>query len=155
MLLSGEPNGGHVSTNGDCLTDVTLTPGEQRTSGGVLSPPSGDPPPVTVTMADGRSVDLLQLATEICQRYHQEFTDEHERYGAAATAWCVHDLRHVLNWAAGEVNGHFKLVPQVEWLAGILEVRASRSSVWRRDWRSPPKSLAARSGDEMARNWSG
>jgi hypothetical protein len=71
------------------------------------------------------SVDLhlLRLAEEICRRYRNEFPDEQERYGEAGQAWCVHDLQHLLNWAAGEVNGHFEMRPQVTWLAAVLEAR--------------------------------
>lgn len=31
------------------------------------------------------------MAQEICRRYHNEFTDENERYGPAGRAWCLHD----------------------------------------------------------------
>ena len=79
-------------------------------------------PPTTAEVA-GQTIDLLLLAREICGRYHQEFPDERTRYGPAAEAWCVHDMQHLLNWAAGEVNGHLDMIPQVEWLAAVLDVR--------------------------------
>jgi hypothetical protein len=37
-----------------------------------------------------------------------------------ARAWCVHDVRHVLNWALDE---HVDLQSQVDWLAGVLAAR--------------------------------
>lgn len=88
-----------------------------------LAPPSGDPPPVSVEVSDAGRLDLVRLAEDICRRYHEEFPDELESYGDAARAWCVHDLQHLLSWAAGEVNGHFEMRPQVAWLAKILEAR--------------------------------
>lgn len=87
-----------------------------------LAPPSGHPPPASVVV-NGTALDLLHLAQEICRRYREVFPDEEERYGEAGHAWCIHDNQHLLNWAAGEVNGHFEMAPQVAWLAKILEAR--------------------------------
>ena len=72
---------------------------------------------------EGVQVDLLAIARAVCELYHDEFPDEFDRYGPAAEAWCVHDLQHLLNWAAGEVNGYYEMNPQVRWLAGVLEAR--------------------------------
>lgn len=86
------------------------------------APPSGSPPPTTVAVS-GLTLDLLHLGQQICRAYHREFPDEFTRYGDAATAWCVHDMQHLLFWAAGEVNGHFAMKPQVMWLASVLAAR--------------------------------
>ena len=87
-----------------------------------LAPPSCHPPPASVVVS-GTNLDLVHLAQEICRRYQEIFPDEEERYGETGQAWCIHDNQHLLNWAAGEVNGYFEMAPQVAWLAKILEVR--------------------------------
>ena len=86
------------------------------------APPSGNPAPTTVAVP-GLTLDLWHLGQQICRAYHREFPDEFARYGDAAAAWCVHDMQHLLFWAAGEVNGHFAMNPQVMWLAGVLTAR--------------------------------
>jgi len=89
-----------------------------------LDPPSGQPPPTEARLgSDGLSLDLAALAREICRRYRDEFPDERERYGDAGNAWCVHDNQHLLNWAAGSVNGYVDLEREVGWLARVLEAR--------------------------------
>jgi hypothetical protein len=87
-----------------------------------LAPPSGFAPPA-VAFVDGVTLDLLALAQEICRRYRLHYPDERARYGDAGHAWCVHDIQHQLNWAAGDVNGFFEMKPQVAWLAEVLEAR--------------------------------
>ena len=88
-----------------------------------LHPPSGYPAPTEAALGAGVTLQLLPLAQEICRRYRQEFPDEEEKYGDAGTAWCVHDNQHLLNWAAGEVGGFYKMNPEVAWLADVLEAR--------------------------------
>ena len=89
-----------------------------------LDPPSGQPPPTEATLGgDGPQLDLAALAREVCRRYRDEFPDEKERYGDAGNAWCVHDNQHLLNWAAGSVNGYVDLEREVSWLARVLEAR--------------------------------
>ena len=88
-----------------------------------LEPPSGQPPPTEARLGDGPPLDLAALAREICRRYQTEFPDERERYGDAGNAWCVHDNQHLLNWAAGSVNGYVDLEREVGWLARVLEAR--------------------------------
>jgi hypothetical protein len=89
-----------------------------------LDPPSGQPPPTDARLgSDGEPLDLAALAREICRRYRDEFPDERERYGDAGNAWCVHDNQHLLNWAAGSVNGYVDLEREVGWLARVLEAR--------------------------------
>jgi hypothetical protein len=70
-----------------------------------------------------QALDLAALAREICRRYRAEFTDERERYGDAGVAWCVHDNQHLLNWAAGALNGYVDMEREVGWLARVLEAR--------------------------------
>jgi hypothetical protein len=88
-----------------------------------LSPPSGHPPPESAHTADGERLPLRALAEEICRRYRAEFPDEHERYGDAGIAWCVHDNQHILNWAALESRGFVDLDERLAWLARVLEAR--------------------------------
>jgi hypothetical protein len=86
-------------------------------------PPSGQPPPTEARLAGGDPLDLAALAREICRRYRAEYPDEAERYGDAGNAWCVHDNQHLLNWAAGRVNGYVDFEREVAWLARVLEAR--------------------------------
>ncbi len=90
-----------------------------------LQPPAGgdDPPRVSNPLAGGEILDLLSLATEICQRYRLEYPDERERYGDAGIAWCVHDNQYILNWATESVNGDIDIRQEVAWLANILQAR--------------------------------
>ena len=88
-----------------------------------LEPPSGQPPPTTAALGDGPPLDLVPIAREICRRYRAEYTDEAERYGDAGNAWCLHDNQHILNWAAGSVNGYVDLERELSWLARVLEAR--------------------------------
>jgi hypothetical protein len=88
-----------------------------------LEPPSGQPPPTEARLGDGDPLDLAALAREICRRYRSEYPDEAERYGDAGNAWCVHDNQHLLNWAAGSVNGYVDFEREVAWLARVLEAR--------------------------------
>ena len=74
-------------------------------------------------MDGGESLDLVALATAICERYRLEYPDERERYGDAGNAWCVHDNQHLLNWATGSVNGELDIRLEVAWLATVLEAR--------------------------------
>jgi hypothetical protein len=89
----------------------------------VTEPPSGAPPPVSVELRGGETVDLRALAEEICRRYDAEFPDERQRYGEAGMAWCIHDNQHILNWAAIDSNGYGGFERQLAWLAGVLEAR--------------------------------
>jgi len=89
----------------------------------MTEPPSGQPPPATAQPRDGEALDLRSLAVEICRRYSLEFPDERQRYGAAGTAWCIHDNQHILNWAVADWNGFGGLHSQLEWLAGVLDAR--------------------------------
>lgn len=86
-------------------------------------PPSGQPPPTEARLTDGPPIDLASLAREVCRRYRAEYPDETERYGDAGQAWCVHDNQHILNWAAGAVNGYVDLERELGWLARVLEAR--------------------------------
>ena len=88
------------------------------------APPSGQPPPRSVALADGTRLDLEALAGEVCARYAAEFPDEDERYGEAGRQWCVHDNQYLLEWAVLERAGYVDLEEQVAWLARVLEARA-------------------------------
>jgi hypothetical protein len=89
-----------------------------------LEPPSGDPPPSSVSLGgDDKPIDLVGLAGEICRRYREEFPDEEGRYGAAGTAWCVHDNQWLLSWAAESVSDYLDMNNEVGWLASVLEAR--------------------------------
>jgi hypothetical protein len=88
-----------------------------------VEPPSGQAPPAEASLGDGPAIDLRALAREICRRYEMEYPDERERYGDAGQAWCVHDNQHLLNWAAGSLNGYVELEREVAWLARVLEAR--------------------------------
>lgn len=76
-----------------------------------------------MTLPDGTAIDLEPLAREVCHRYREEFPDERERYGDAVDAWCRHDNRHLLNWAALSLSGFVDFEAKVRWLAGVLEAR--------------------------------
>jgi hypothetical protein len=81
------------------------------------------PPPRTVELPDGCTLDLEALAGEICRRYHSEFPDEEERYGSAGRLWCLHDNQHLLRWAVWDGQGLVVMEDQVSWLARVLEAR--------------------------------
>jgi hypothetical protein len=87
-----------------------------------LPPPSGMRPPETVRLADGGSADLLPLARVITERYLERFPDELDRYDdpAAVRAWCEHDNRHLLGWAALPEE---QFLDHLRWLGRILEHR--------------------------------
>ncbi len=78
-----------------------------------LAPPSGWPPPA----------QYKQQAEEICRRHFELHPDQIERYGEHGMAWCVHDLQHILQWAAQDAEGHTDLEKEVRWLAGVLAAR--------------------------------
>jgi hypothetical protein len=87
------------------------------------APPSGQPPPVSAELADGRALDLEALARDVCDRYRAEFPDEQGRYGEAGVQWCRHDNQHLLNWAVLDTRDYVVLDEQVAWLAKVLEAR--------------------------------
>lgn len=87
-----------------------------------VRPPTGTPPPAVAELGDDR-LDLAELAREVCDRYHSEFTDERERYGEAGVDWCRHDNQWLLSWAAGDVLGFADLDEQASWLARVLHAR--------------------------------
>jgi hypothetical protein len=87
------------------------------------APPSGQPPPVSAKLADGRALDLEALARDVCDRYRAEFPDEQGRYGEAGVQWCRHDNQHLLNWAVLDTRDYVVLDEQVAWLAKVLEAR--------------------------------
>ena len=88
-----------------------------------LAPPGGAAAPIDVQGPDGRTVDVRELAREVCRRYRAEFPDEDERYGEAGRAWCVHDNQYILHWALLDARGTTRLRDQVAWLARVLAAR--------------------------------
>lgn len=87
-----------------------------------LRPPGGTPPPATAQLG-ARELDLAVLAREICERYHEHYPDEDDRYGPAGADWCRHDNQWLLSWAVGDVLGVTSLDEQATWLAGVLDSR--------------------------------
>jgi hypothetical protein len=87
-----------------------------------LRPPGGTSPPATAQLGD-RELDLVVLARETCERYHEHYPDEDDRYGPAGADWCRHDNQWLLSWAVGDVLGVTSLDEQASWLAGVLESR--------------------------------
>ncbi len=87
-----------------------------------VRPPSGTPPPSKAHIG-GRSFDLQPLAQRICERYYEEFPDEHGRYEDAGVAWCHHDNQWLLSWAVDDFLGLTDLDQQVAWLARVLDAR--------------------------------
>ena len=89
-----------------------------------VSPPSGGTAPPATATVRGELLHLTPLAVEISRRYQLEFPDELERYGDAATEWCIHDNQWLLGWAAEDLligGGHF--LGNVRWLARVLGAR--------------------------------
>jgi len=90
-----------------------------------LAPPSGDPPPGVIRLSGSVTVALEPVAETVCKRYYAEFSDEHDRYGDAGEAWCLHDNLYLLAWAIGEAElGSVDFDEQVRWLATILSARS-------------------------------
>lgn len=87
-----------------------------------LRPPSGTPPP-TVAELGGETLDLVALARIVCDRYHDHYPGDGERYGAAGMDWCRHDNQWLLSWAAGDIIGATDLDEQAAWLARVLDGR--------------------------------
>jgi hypothetical protein len=80
-------------------------------------------PPAEAELPGGVRLDLVGVATEACERYRREYPDEQERYGDAGHLWCVHDVRHILNWGALDLAGMTHLDGQLAWLARVLHGR--------------------------------
>lgn len=86
--------------------------------------PGGASAPTAIRTQDGRLIDLIPVANEICRRYHLEFSDEADRYGEAGRDWCRHDNCYLLAWAIQEArDGTVSLAEQVAWLANVLDKR--------------------------------
>jgi hypothetical protein len=89
-----------------------------------VAPPSGGTPPPATAQVRGESIHLAPLADEICRRFLLEFPDDRERYGDAALAWCVHDNRWILGWAAEDLEvGGTHFANNLRWLEGVLRAR--------------------------------
>ncbi len=87
-------------------------------------PPSGAPPPTEAYHSDGTPIDLLALAREVCDIYHQEFPDEGKRYGQTGVEWCLHDNQYLFGWAIQDArDGTVLLSEQAKWLSDVLGSR--------------------------------
>ena len=87
------------------------------------APPSGWPPPAEAVLG-GVRVALAPLAEEIADRYFGRYPEDLRRYGdEIARAWELHDTRHLLSWAIGDVEGAVDLGVQVAWLVRVLDAR--------------------------------
>jgi len=99
-----------------------------------VSPPSGGTAPPATATVRGELLHLTPLAVEISRRFQVEFPDELERYGDAATEWCIHDNQWLLGWAAdGLVIGGGHFLGNVRWLARLLAARDYPSERLARD----------------------
>ena len=98
-----------------------------------LAPPSGSPAPTEVQAPNGSTIDVTVLATEVCERYREEFPDERERYGDAGHLWCIHDNQYLIHWAILDAQGTTRLSDQVAWLARVLHARDFPLDRLRRD----------------------
>ena len=94
------------------------------------------------------------MATEICRRYHAEFTDEEERYGPAGRAWCLHDNQYLLAWAVQDArDGTVDMVEQALWLAEVLDRRGFPVARLARDLEIAAEVVReAIADEELARN---
>lgn len=113
------------------------------------APPSGAAAPIDVTAPDGSTVDVRDLAREICERYRREFPDEEQRYGDAGHKWCVHDNQYLIHWAMLDVQGTTRIEQQVGWLARVLHARQFPLDRLKRDLE-----LAAEVIEASGRPWS-
>jgi hypothetical protein len=78
------------------------------------------PPPAAATLSDGATLDLVALAEAVAELHLERHPEDVERYGPElAEEWCVHDVRHLINWAAHDIE----LSRQVAWLARVLDAR--------------------------------
>ena len=92
-----------------------MTPGEH--------PDQAHPPPDRAQLPGGGELELEPVAREICSRYYGEYDDEDGRYGQRGRAWCVHDNRHIVHWAALDLSKYTDLDAQLEWLGRLLHAR--------------------------------
>jgi len=81
------------------------------------------PAPENATSPHGREIDLHELAQLTCSVYDAEFPDERDRYGPAGLEWCIHDNRHLLNWAVLSLTTPLDFEDQLGWLGRVLESR--------------------------------
>jgi hypothetical protein len=89
-----------------------------------VAPPSGMAPPVRAPAPGGGELDLVALASEATDRFCDRVPDYQQRYAdGVGRAWAMHDLQHLINWAALDVAGRTSLDEQVAWLAGVLAAR--------------------------------
>ena len=88
--------------------------------------PAAQAPPAfeMFEFADGTTIDLGPLASQLCARYYETYPDDLGRYGDAGRAWCEHDSRYLLAWALEDARaGTVDCVAQVAWLGRVLSAR--------------------------------
>lgn len=88
-----------------------------------MRPPDRGSPAPTACVIHGETIDLVTLATVVCERYCTEFPDEDDRYGGTASEWCCHDNQWLLSWAVADVLEVTSLEEQACWLARVLHSR--------------------------------
>jgi len=89
-----------------------------------IDPPSGELPPATVALDDGRELPLAATAAAASDRHLATHAEELARYGPYARDWCVHDLQWVLLWAVLDADGQgVDFAAQLAWLARVLDAR--------------------------------
>jgi hypothetical protein len=88
-----------------------------------VAPPGGLTPPASAELRPGEPIDLVPLAEEVARRYFEEFPGDLDSYGDTAREWALHDTRHLLAWAVGDLAGYRMLAGQVDWLARVLGAR--------------------------------
>jgi hypothetical protein len=112
--------------------------------------PGGLAPPAEARLPDGRVVELVEPAAEVCRRYSEEFADEEARYGEAWMPWCRHDNQHILNWAVEDVGGLNDLDRHLDWLWGVLAARDFPVDRLPRNLELGADVMAERGEDEVA-----
>ena len=86
--------------------------------------PGGHPPPEHITVEGGR-VATAPIATIVTERFLERHPDELARFQDPdlVRAWCEHDTRHLIAWAAAEAERGTSLTRQLDWLGVVLESR--------------------------------
>lgn len=69
--------------------------------------------------------EFLVIAERICERYHAEYPDTDERYGARGRNYCAHDNAYLVAWMlqAAALAAPSILERNVRWLADLLAAR--------------------------------
>jgi hypothetical protein len=89
-----------------------------------LARPGGHPPPEHITL-EGRRISTAPIAAAVTDRFLARHPDELDRYEdpELVRAWCEHDTRHLIAWAAAEAERGTSLAERLDWLGVVLESR--------------------------------